>query len=87
MGEGRTKKNKMVRLGGIGEWDNKDKRERGGEINKIVRLAGKGKTKIKKNKRKRKFKNHYSFPGNGAKNLVWILYVFLKPFLLASAQG
>ena len=86
MGEGRTK-NKMVRLWGIGEWDNKDKRERGGEINKIVRLVGKGKTKIKKNKRKKKIKNHYSIPGSGAKNLMWILYVILKPFLLASAQG
>ena len=85
MGEGRTK-NKMVRLWGIGEWDNKDKRERGGEINKIVRLAGKGKTKIKK-KGKENSKITIRSPATAPKTWCGFYVLVLKPFLLASAQG
>ena len=64
---------------------NKKRKGDGEYINKIVRLAGKGKKINKKNKRKRKCKNHYLSPATAPKTWCGFYVLVLKPFLLASA--
>jgi len=51
----------------LGNEIKKKKKGDGEYINKIVRLAGKGKKINKKNKRKIKCKNHYLFPAMAPK--------------------
>ena len=66
----------------------KKKREGDEEyINKIVRLARRGKKINKKNKRKRKCKNHYLSLATAPKTWYGFYVLVLKPFLFASVQG